>query len=528
MVLALLLLSLVTVAADVAAPVAVKITKRVPIQALGADGSPTGVSMSAPGTSLTFVRINEDQIVLRGADGTTYMIAIAATDYAPPAQATPASPTVATLNKPPAVSVQPPTAPPIPDQSDIAEKLNKAFGTVPIFSAGDFWNSSLDDIEKKFNHFSPTVTGNDVMYCDGDCFADKTISIFGCPAHSFAVEGKKGKPRYVTILFQNMAQSPEAANRDAPTSKEIDDVRKAVADDIAHDQQTISTAMTALFGEPSKRVVSRTPENTRDVQRWNWQEVSFLLSCRAGAYLYMEIMPKAEADRVESGAAPSRRGVDEEIAKRVNTAPNGDVMLTQVPETAEFGAFGGTSVDAWQRYLRYMEVPGDAYIISALFMHNFSVHGSGGDASNFLPAINDYLTPYHCRMERVEGGVSMDSIANSIDAGVPLIWTGFLYGEDEINAKAHAKDRQSGFDVAAHRMQLNKEDEDRESLQGQPTISDFDTYAMLVVGYNKDTQEIALEGDTSGDKSTIEWITIRTARRLVPHGLRRLSWDSDQ
>jgi len=517
---------ILAIAGAATADVAVKITKRAPEQTLDSDGAPNGVSMSTPGTSMTYVRMDGDQVVLKAADGAMYMIKIDATDYTPPAAAPASVPTASALPAPVAATSSPatPSTPAAPAADETAKKLSAALG-VPLFNDAHFWSDSISDVAARLGSSKVTSkTGSEVFYDIASPI--RKITVFNCPCFGMGLEGRDDAPTYVTLLFLNMVQSPETRNRTSPTDDEIKSVNQAVTRNIAADQQTISDALTAILGPATERDAGTTADNRREVRRWNWKDVAFLLSCRKGGYLFMEIMPAREANRIESGNAPAPVDADE-FVKRVAHAANGDVLLNDVPDVCESPAVGFNDMTQWQRYLHYMETPGDAYILGVMEGHSFTNIGTNWSSRDARPALNDYLSAYHCHAEALKDAVSVDLVAKSIDLGVPMIWTGFLSGEDEQNAHEHTTARQGSFDVATYTAQLEKEDLDRARIKRTPQPPDLDAGALLVVGYNKDTQEVAVKELPSNNENPLMWLSIRTMKRIAPQGLRRLSWDRD-
>ncbi len=93
--------------AENAAP-GVTITQKTPVEIISANGTVMGVKDSVVGTKLTWVSTDGARVILQDAQGVHYRIATAATDYTPPATASPSPATVATAaGAPPA----PPSAP---------------------------------------------------------------------------------------------------------------------------------------------------------------------------------------------------------------------------------------------------------------------------------------------------------------------------------------------------------------------------------------------------------------------------------
>jgi poly(3-hydroxybutyrate) depolymerase len=130
--------------------ISVTITQRAPIEALAPDGSVVGVKESTVGAKMTLVSADASQVTLQDTDGTHYLIAIADTDYAPPAATAPATTTNSTPSTnsivqtpasaapvPPSSTPVPPPAPPAAATTTTPDQALPSDNTPTIITVGD-------------------------------------------------------------------------------------------------------------------------------------------------------------------------------------------------------------------------------------------------------------------------------------------------------------------------------------------------------------------------------------------------------
>ena len=116
--------------------VTVTITKRTPMVKLSPTGVVVGVSEPTVGTKFTLVNADGGQVTLQDTQGTHYRIALASTDYSPPANA-PAAAAVASppTNAPAPITVIPPAAAAVASQTTNAPPQGPASAPIPAPSA---------------------------------------------------------------------------------------------------------------------------------------------------------------------------------------------------------------------------------------------------------------------------------------------------------------------------------------------------------------------------------------------------------
>jgi hypothetical protein len=100
------------------------------------------------------------------------------------------------------------------------------------------------------------------------------------------------------------------------------------------------------------------------VLRWNWRGHSFLLSFVEEKQVAITLLPSAVADL---DGKPVERTRDSEMRKllksRVKVAENGDVVVTDIPMVNQ-GPKGYCVPATYERYLRYMDIPVDMYVLA--------------------------------------------------------------------------------------------------------------------------------------------------------------------
>ena len=516
--------------ANDAVAIAVRVTKRVPIQTLDKEGHPSEVGMSTPGMSMIFVKADGDQIILKGPGNDEYELSMAATDYVPsgpaltapvtnssPSAVTPAAPAA---TSPAAANSPPPAQGTSNEEAEMRQKLNTAFG-IPLFGEDHFWDESVDSVAKRLNCGLESKGADEVVFQSDDygSFPGNPGIAFDCNAYSMCIEGREGKPTYFTMMFSNVWDFPEAYNHGLSPDDVIAKVNKGISLKISTDEQTISDKLTAVLGPSSERDGGKSSDTHRQIYRWNWKDISFLLTYREGAYLYLEMMPVAEADRIASGQAPDRSHLADTLTKRITRKDNGDVLLTGLPIGLYLSGSSGLVSAQWQRCFRYMGIPNDCHIVGVLGHHEIRM--TPYIASKVREGINEYLAAYNCHVEDDHRKLTIEHIAEYIDQGVPIMWNASMSGADQIEMSNHSKKRAVATDLSAYTAEAAGDDTEREKDTSPAAASDDVTTGYMIVGYNQTTHEFAI--DAPGEP--LWWVTIRGGNRIAPNELQCLKWD---
>ena len=192
-----------------------------------------------------------------------------------------------------------------------------------------------------------------------------------------------------------------------------------LAVDVKRDASTITAALTPILGDPSTTLYGNAASNREEVHRWDWKDVAILLNSHNGEYTSLKIIPTDVADHHGTVEVTDRDQMRDLLASRVVKRDNGDVILSDIP-LVDQGPKGYCVPATWERYLRYMDVPADLYVL-AIMGHT----GLGGGTNTQLmqQGVDDYVSAYHRRIESYDAPLDVSHIAKYIDQGLPLMWT---------------------------------------------------------------------------------------------------------
>jgi hypothetical protein len=231
-----------------------------------------------------------------------------------------------------------------------------------------------------------------------------------------------------TSLPTNSPPDAVPQHSTANTSDEIDDLRSLSDGDRFHigrdvhdafekalkqDAQTITDAMTTLFGQPVHEGFGGGSETRERVMRWDWQGHAFLLSTPKDQYVTLRIVPVAFADNYGHADTIARDDLKTLLLQRVKHADSGDVVVTEIPMVDQ-GPKGYCVPATWERYLRYLGIPADMYVLA--MAAGSSQEGTNLDA--MVENVDSLVTLYHRRIDNFSGDLDMKMISQNIDNGL--------------------------------------------------------------------------------------------------------------
>ena len=118
-----------------------------------------------------------------------------------------------------------------------------------------------------------------------------------------------------------------------------------------------------------------------------------MLSLQEGKYAALRIMPIARADRSGRVGKITEGDLKKRMASCVERRDNGDVIIRNIPMVDQ-GPKGYCSPATWERYLRYMEIPADMYLL-ALAARTRTGGGPNGSGNRFLQVSRDSSFAFH-------------------------------------------------------------------------------------------------------------------------------------
>jgi hypothetical protein len=536
----------------------VTITQRVPIEALSVSGDVTGVSMATVGSHYDFVCAVGNRLILQDAQGNHYRIAQASTDYIAPSptpslggttaaqSTTNTTPTSTPTPAPPSASSISTASPPAPTTSGIAPSddavatINKGLGK-PFFTTQDFWKESSLLIANRLALKLEDKTKWEASY-RRYFFGEKgnydPAPILGGEAYCVALYADANDtPTSALIAFTNDGDFKDAVRISSdifrlqhPVAAPDPDADKKIADLVARfqalkqsfegirqaEEDILTRNLTALFGEPRRTSFGSDAATRENALRWDWNDVSFLLTCQENKYNLLRIIPTALADNHGRTERIPRDEMGAKLSDAVEHRSNGDVVITQIP-MADQGLKGYCVPATWERVLRYTGVPGDMYTLSRIGGAGF---GGGEYGGNVASQLDSTLHNYGRRAEFITiSKIDSVSLHRYIEKGIPVFWA--------VNP--------AGYEPSEQRYALVNRDKEWEAwkklleqtrLPSNPQpkpLKDDGGHQVLITGYNPETKEIAWS-DPWGRATQERWMTEEEAQRCSLGEFYLITW----
>lgn len=264
-----------------------------------------------------------------------------------------------------------------------------------------------------------------------------------------------------------------------------DDIRE-ISRKIEESGDHVYNAIVAVLGEPERDTIGR--GNMReDVRRWDWNGHAILLTTQEGKYAMVRILPPEKAGEIEP---VNSRELRDRMAACVERRKNDDVVINNIPMIDQ-GPKGYCSPATWERYLRYLSIPADMYQLALI--GNTDI-GGGTYAGDMIDATQHLLAVNGRSLKDVGSDLEIDTVAEYIDEGMPIMWSFTSSPRFQLNATKNTLLR-NGKDLTR--------DEEEEILQNSGTGG----HICLIIGYNKATDEIAIS-DSWGPAFAERWIRI--------------------
>jgi hypothetical protein len=526
----------------IAATATVTVTQRAPIEALSPTGDVTGVTMSSAGAHFTLVSVEGSKIVVQDAQGVHYRLALASTDYVPaPKAAAATTNTVTQASAPPTPTPTPlpltttspaspnaSSSPDTPISDDTLAPINKAMGK-PFFTTENFWKESgllianrlglkLEDKTKwetayrryfydERGHYAPVTILGGTAYCVA-LYADANDN----PTSALIAFTNDGDYKSVSWTLSDIFRLrhplgdpvPDAEKKLSDLEAKLNEIKASFEPDRQAEQTVLTDQLTTLFGDPKKTTFGSDATTREDALRWDWNGMSFLLTCMPNKYNLLRIIPTALADNHGRTERIPRVEIGAKLGDAVEHRPNGDVVITQIP-MADQGLKGYCVPATWERILRYTGVPGDMYTLSRVGGAGF---GGGAWGGQLVGQLDETLHNYG-RSAAFVTMSKIDSFAlhDYIDKGVPIFWSVNPGGYEPSEQRYALASRDKDWDEWKKLLEQTRDPKTKPA-----PIKDNGGHQVLIIGYNPETKEIAWT-DPWGRETKEQWMTEEEAQR---------------
>jgi hypothetical protein len=288
---------------------------------------------------------------------------------------------------------------------------------------------------------------------------------------------------------------------------------------VKNDAAIINTRLTAVLGAPETHLFGPTANSRESVHRWDWKGHAVLFSSPKDEYAAIKIVPSEVADHFGDVATMDRETIKGELAKRVLKNDSGDVVLQEIPMVDQ-GPKGYCAPATWERYLRYVDVPADMYVLAML---GNSGMGGGTNPAALRTGLNDYVSSYGRRIEMASVPIDISHISKFIDQGLPLMWACLATDDSEKSVNLHTAQRKKVTDWESYKTSLQETDKTLAPLDlNDPKVSG-QGHMRMIIGYNAQTEELAIS-DSWGDSFAVRWITVKEAQNITQNDLEYIQW----
>lgn len=378
-------------------------------------------------------------------------------------------------------------------KKSLFEATNKLLG-IDLLQDNFLWNDAPVSVAKKLGWPLESRTENQSSY---RYYPEENYTILGTRAYTCTLYGNERKVSQVSIIFSNKGDFQFSP---VPTEDEIE----AMEATIERDQESLALSLSNAFGEPVRQSFGGGGGPRERLQRWDWKGHAFLLALQKGEYVSLRIISSDLADNRGRGDRFSDDKLRKLTRRNVVTRENGDVVIKNIPMVDQ-GPKGYCVPATFERYLRYMQVPADMYLLA---MAGQTQIGGGTYLSTIIEAVEGYLSSQNRSLERAQATIDIRTVKKYVDDGLPIIWT--MCSSFEYNQYANQR--------TAQRQSLTSWDEWAEKLKQEERKLTFgrdmqSAHACMIIGYNEGTGEIAVS-DSWGLEYEERWVSAKHADQV--------------
>jgi len=318
------------------------------------------------------------------------------------------------------------------------------------------------------------------------------------PVYTTVLYGGTDNVDSMSFVFLNQGDMPVTTSYISPG------VIKEMAKKIESSGMRVHDALVPVLGKPKRDSLGK-GDLREKVWRWDWNGHAIMLTMQEGKYAALRIMPSERADRSGRVGKIKEGELKKRMASCVERRDNGDVVIRNIPMIDQ-GPKGYCSPATWERYLRYMDIPADMYLLALAARTGV---GGGTYANQMIDATRSLVSANGRELENISSSLAPEDIAEYIDAGLPIMWhlmstPGFQQAANNNTARRNGKKKKKN-----------------ESGQAEDTGSGG--HICLIIGYNQQTGEIAIS-DSWGPKFAERWVPVYEAQKASRGYMNVIKW----
>jgi hypothetical protein len=370
------------------------------------------------------------------------------------------------------------------------DKLNELFGA-PIWQDANLWDDPTEQVAARLELKQESKTRfmeNYRAYPMGDqTLVDQAV-------YALALYGGAAHANSLSFVFLNLGDIPPNSNT------------KEFIEQIETSGEEIQKNLVGLLGKPERDSLG-SGDLREKVWRWNWNGHAIMLSIQEGKYTAMRIMPTDRADNGGKIAQLSDDALKQRMASCVERRANGDVIITNIPMINQ-GPKGYCSPATWERYLRFVDIPADMYLLA--LAANTGV-GGGTYSGDIIAATRNIISSNGRKLGKVGEKPSINKVSYYIEKGQPVMWSFLSTPSFQLEASINTAERNG------------KETKLKRNNSGQNEDSGSGGHICLIIGYNEQTGEIAIS-DSWGPKFTERWVPAKIAEDVSYGTMNVIKW----
>jgi len=367
------------------------------------------------------------------------------------------------------------------------EALNAILG-IGLFTDLNLWDDPSVAVAKRLSwpRESKTDSQSSFRY-----YPSANYRILKARPYSAVLYGNSGKVEHVSIVFANKGDFKFS---NPPSAGEISDMQRA----IERDFEQIRNLLSEQFGEPDRQQFGTGRGIKQLIERWDWKSHAFILASKDGEYTGMKIMHSLIADNKGLGEKISDAALRKLAIDNIIKKANGDVIIGNIPMVDQ-GPKGYCVPATFERYLRYMQIPADMYILA---MAGQTQVGGGTSLANIIDAVDGYVGSQNRSMKEIGGEIKLRTVKKYVDEGLPSIWT--MFSSRKYNSFVNKR--------TTERLSVNDwevwKDRSKNEARDIHLLKDFmSAHACMIIGYNNKTEEIAVS-DSWGPSYAVRWVPV--------------------
>jgi hypothetical protein len=379
------------------------------------------------------------------------------------------------------------------EREEALDALNTALG-ISLFADQNLWDDKAENLAERLDWKLESKTASQSSY---RTYPNKGATILQSRPYSAALYGRSEMVERLSIVFANKGDFPASS---PPSREQIE----AMEDAIEADTNRIERLLTEQLGEPDGQQFGKGRGLRQLVKRWDWRSHAFLLTSQAGEYVTLTIIPTDLADNRGKVERLSDAALREQSKGNLSTMANGDVFIRNIPMVNQ-GPKGYCVPATFERYLRYLGIPADMYVLA---MAGQTQIGGGTSLNDIISAIESYAASQNRSMKQIETEIDARTVAKYVDDGLPIIWTMFSSKPYNafVNRRTKERGKQTDWDAWADRTKS-------ESRKIELSKDIMAAHACMIVGYNRETDEIAVS-DSWGPRYELRWVPAEHAEQV--------------